>query len=136
MTGKLLHARMFMGRQLLIHWLSRLDPTVRRRRGMRRFTESFYPEHLHPPTPAARDLLPIAERCQACDLCLLVPGEEGRLSPRDLVLRVTRGGNDWHVARPLLASDQTYARAEPLCPDRIPFRRVAAMLRAEPPGAR
>lgn len=125
--GKKLYARLFMGGRLVLHLLSRLDPTVRRRRGLGRFQQSFFPEGLLPPTPLVRELLPIIERCNACDLCLGV--ESDGIGPRDMVLRAARSSGDWPVLAPLLASDRCHEQAEAICPQRIPFRLVARAIR-------
>ncbi|MFN7971040.1 MAG: hypothetical protein U0166_01595 [Acidobacteriota bacterium] len=128
--NKRLHARLFMGTQLLRHLLSRLQPGVRRRRGLARFEASFFSEGLLPISPGLRGLLPRVDRCLACDLCVVAPIPPHLASPRELALRVLRSPAEWPLVRDRLAARDAYQDAESLCPERIPFGELSDEVRS------
>lgn len=133
--NKRLHARLFMGTQLLRHVLSRLDPTVRKRRGIARFESNFFPEGIFPVSPRLRQILPRADRCLSCDLCLVAPIAPPLVSARELTMRVLRSPTEWHLVRDRLASRDAYKDAESLCPERIPIAELGDEVRARATGA-
>ncbi len=116
---------LFMAGRFLIHLLTRLDPTVRKRRGLPRFQDAFYPERLLPLGPEERERKRSAEGCTACGICEPEDWSVG-LSPMRLALLVARETSGGPT--PPLGSLENYRLAQDRCPERVPIAGFAEAL--------
>jgi len=118
---------------------SLVDGLLGQRRGVERFQENYAADRLPPITPEERALLPLLSGCVACGLCDV--GDAARIGaaqglyagPMDLALASSRSMPDFDAARLSLeaTTDEDLARAEALCPTRVPLRRIAAFVRSK-----
>lgn len=117
-----------LGWQFLLHLLSRLTFTYRRR-GAARFHENFAPEHLLPLTPEDRQMLPLWQSCIVCGLCdavcpellspeLIATGMLGDLTKLGLVTQEASA----------LTRCEGCSDCEAICPVGLPLRDLAAFI--------
>ncbi len=107
--------------------------------GLARFQANYAGDRLLPLSAEERRLLPALSRCTACGLCnsgqsaaiAASAGAYGGMMP--FVLSASRSIPDFDAAAAALehVSVGTLAALEPLCPVRIPFRNLAAFVRAK-----
>jgi len=127
---------------LLLAWSlvrSIVDGLLGRRRGVEQFRANYAPDRLPPIAPEERVLLPMLSGCIACGLCNV--GDAARIGaskgayagPMDLALASSRSMPDYDAALVSLGmtTDEDLARAERLCPTRVPIRKIAAFVRAK-----
>lgn len=125
---------------LLLAWSlvrSIIDGVLGRRRGVDAFTANYAADRLPPVAPEERKLLPLLGGCIACGLCDVGEAAQIALSrgayagPMDLAIASSRSMPDFDAAAVSLAatSDEHLARAEAICPTRVPLRVIARFVR-------
>lgn len=125
---------------LLLAWSlvrSLVDGALGRRRGVAAFTANYAADRLPPVEPEERKLLPLLGGCVACGLCDVGEAAHIALSrgayagPMDLALASSRSMPDFDAAVVSLraTTDEHLARAEAICPTRVPLRAIARFVR-------
>jgi hypothetical protein len=108
-------------------------------RGLSSFEESYREDRLPPLTPEERAGLPELSGCIACGLCNEGEGERmaasGGAYPglMQIVLASSRNMPDFDAAKLALhhVPDSVLSEKERICPTGVPFRRMAAFVRAK-----
>lgn len=123
---------------------SLLDGFFGQRRGVKQFQANYAADRLPPVEPDERVMLPTLSGCIACGLCNV--GDAVRIAtshgayagPMDLALASSRSMPDFDAALVSIekTTDEDLARAEALCPTRVPLRRIVAFVRAKANAAR
>ncbi len=127
---------------LILAWAflrSILAPLLGTRRGLEDFRRSYAPDRLPPLSASERDALPPFSGCIACGLCDVGEGatiarSAGRYAGvMDLMLASSRSMPDYDAAALSFdaVGDARLAELEPICPTRVPMRRLAAFVRAK-----
>jgi succinate dehydrogenase/fumarate reductase-like Fe-S protein len=127
---------LYMGyRAIIAHPLRKLF-SEDERTGRQKFLDNYAPEGLVPTTPDDREVLNQASRCIHCGLCDAYDPSLSAL-PRTvydgvslLPVSYSRATPDIPRARQALGRirPEDLARAEAVCPTRVPLRRIAAYL--------
>lgn len=112
---------------------------TRRKSGIAAFRAAYDADGLPPVSLAEREAMPAFSRCIACGLC--DRGESGRIAASGgayrgvmaLVLAGSRSMPDYRAAAYSFSfvPDEVLAEKEPFCPTEVPFRAIAAFVRAK-----
>ncbi|HLK37301.1 MAG TPA: hypothetical protein VKU41_11155 [Polyangiaceae bacterium] len=131
---------------LILAWAlvrSLVAPVFGGRRGLLDFQRSYAADRVPPVSADERAVIGAASRCIACGRCDV--GEGARIvrsggvyaGVMDLMVSASRGMPDFDAAARSFAAvdDARLGELEPLCPARVPMRRVAAFVRSKSAGS-
>jgi succinate dehydrogenase/fumarate reductase-like Fe-S protein len=127
---------LYMGYRAAIAHPLRLLFSGDERTGKQKFLDNYAPEGLLPTSAEDREILYAASRCIHCGLCDAYDAALSSL-PRTLYDGASAMPVSWSRATPDLPTarnalerihPEQLARAESVCPTRVPLRRIAAFL--------